>query len=405
MNPSRSTQYAYLATRVLDTPLWAIYNMLPFILLKDLGATPFQLALVIALKPIVSIFSTYWSVLINERPDRLRSNIIVARFLGCALFFLYPFFRTPWFFILSSAVYMTLAVGVVPAWMEVLKRNLSDSKRKETFAWGSAMGYLGGGLLPIIFGWSLDSSPHLWQWIFPLAGTISLLATFFQLQLPKGERGEVTEGVEKASAQLIRPWKSAWQLLRERSDFAKYQVAFMVIGGGLMLIQPALYLFFDQKLGLSYVEFAVALSLCKGVSYALASPMWARWMNEVDIFRFSSAVTSLACLFPLLLLLSPQHISWLYVAYIVYGVTQAGSELSWNMSGPFFAGDQDSSKFTSVNVVTVGIRGMIFPALGSILCGLVGPSFVMVVGSSALLLATWLLISYGSLFNVEEKLG
>ncbi|MEC7839097.1 MAG: MFS transporter [Chlamydiota bacterium] len=390
------TQQAYLSTRVLDIPLWAIYNMLPFILIKDLDATPFQIAVILALKPIVSVISMYWSSLVNDRPDRLRLNIVFARLIGCSSFFLFPFVSSPWFFIAASGIYMTLAVGAVPAWMEVLKLNLSDAKRKQTFAWGSAMGYLGGGILPILFGWFMDSSQQSWKWIFPVAALISLSAIILQMRIPTPNKSIKPQ--KQKSNQLLGPWISAYKLVKERSDFAKYQLGFMVIGGGLMLMQPALYVFFDEKLGLSYVEFAVALSLCKGVSYAIASPLWAKWMSGVDIFRFSSAVTSVACLFPILLMFSPQNIIWLYIAYIIYGITQSGNELSWNMSGPLFSGNADSSQFTSVNVVSVGLRGLIFPALGSILCSLTGSSVVLMMGCSCLLLATIIMVK----FSAEE---
>lgn len=38
----KRTRMAYVATRLLDTPFWAIYNMLPVILYKDLHATPYS---------------------------------------------------------------------------------------------------------------------------------------------------------------------------------------------------------------------------------------------------------------------------------------------------------------------------------------------------------------------------
>ncbi|MEM1283677.1 MAG: MFS transporter, partial [Chlamydiota bacterium] len=300
--------------------------------------------------------------------------------------------------IFSSAVYMTLAVGVVPAWMEVLKRNLSDDKRKQTFAWGSAIGYLGGGLLPLFFGWRLDINAQAWQWIFPIAGSVSLLATLFQLRIPvEPKQSEYTKSKKTSWKEGIwTPWKQSLQLLRNRADFARYQFAFMIIGGGLMVMQPALYIFFDETLGLTYVEYAVAISLCKGLSYATASPLWAKWMSRVDIFRFSSTVTTLACFFPLMVIAATFNLYWLFVAYVLYGVMQAGSEMSWNMSGPTFSKDQDSSIYTSVNIVTVGVRGMIFPALGSLLCSISTSILVMTFGCVSMLFATALLSSYSS---------
>lgn len=396
-NRSNSTRVAYLATRVLDTPLWAIYNMLPFILQKDLQATPFQIAVVIALKPIVAVLSMYWSSLVNERPDRLRSNIILARFLGCLPFFCFPFFHNPWFFIASSGIYMMLAVGVVPAWMEILKANLSDDGRKQTFAWGSAMGYLGGGLLPIVFGWILDDFSAAWQWIFPAAGVISMLAAFYQFKMPAPEPNVKTAVSESINLKkiIVDPWMRSYKLLKERRDFAHYQAAFMAMGTGLMLMQPALYGFFDEKLGLSFLEFAVALSFCKGISYAIASPLWGKLMNRVGIFKFSSIVTALAAFFPILLIAAMWHIGWLYIGYILYGIMQAGSEMSWNMSGPTFANHKDSSLFTGVNVVTVGLRGMFAPALGGLLYSMTGSStFVMGLSCLCFIYSTKLFLSY-----------
>lgn len=407
MQNSGATKRAYLATRILDVPLWAIFNMLPLILLKGLNATPFQLAVYIALKPIVSVFALYWSALVKDRADRLRSNIVFARVLGSFLFFFFPFVESPWFIILGAAVYMTLAIGVVPAWMEVLKQNLSDSGGKHTFAWGAALGYLGGGVLPLLFGWVMDSNLEIWRWIFPSAATISLLAIYFQLKIdPKEDfKKKIPSSQESKSIRLkniVYPWVSAWKLLREKDGFAKYQIAFMFVGGGLMLIQPALYLFFDEQLNLSYLELAVALSLCKGVSYALASPLWAKLMNKVDIFRFSSVISTVASFFPLIVLFSPWHFIWLYLAYIFYGFAQAGSELSWNMSGPIFARKQDSSPFTSVNVFLVGVRGLVFPVLGSLLCTFMGSTYVLILGWFALFFASRLFVHYSHEASFSE---
>lgn len=392
----QTTQQAYLATKLLDTPIWAIYNMLLFILYKDLGATPIQLAFVVALKPIVSFFSMYWSALVNGRPDRLVANIVFARLIGCSLFFAVPFVDSPWFFILASGVFMMMAVGAVPAWMEILRQNLDSTKRKETFAYGSAVGYLGGGLLPLVFSWFLDSQMQAWRWIFPLAALFSLLAILVQLRLKIPEHIS-TPDTNKLS--VHQPWINIWQLLKKRFDFLQYQMGFMVMGGALMLLQPALPVFFVDSLGLSYMELATALALCKGISFAIASPLWARWLNHVDIFRFTGWVTLCACLFPCLLFFAKWDLAWLYAAYLCYGAMQAGSELSWNMSGPIFARDEDSSLYTTANVASVGVRGCFAPALGSILCAMTGAPVVMAVGVALFALSAAMMFHYSKSYR------
>jgi hypothetical protein len=84
-NEARATQ-AFIWTNFLKAPFWAMYVLLVFILSKDLSATYLQITCLIALKPVVSLFSSYWSALIHKRPDRLRSNVILASLIGHAPF-------------------------------------------------------------------------------------------------------------------------------------------------------------------------------------------------------------------------------------------------------------------------------------------------------------------------------
>ncbi|HEV7737137.1 MAG TPA: hypothetical protein VGO47_07175, partial [Chlamydiales bacterium] len=82
-----------------------------------------------------------------------------------------------------------------------------------------------------------------------------------------------------------------------------------------------------------------------------------------------------------LLALSPWNLTWFYVAYFWYGVGQGGSHLVWNMSGPIFAEKEDSSRYTGVNVVMAGLRGMVGPGLGSLMATGWGPIQVLCIGS------------------------
>ncbi|CDR33636.1 MFS transporter [Criblamydia sequanensis] len=392
---------SYFWARVLDTPLWAIFNMLPFILLKDFKASVFQLAVFIAIKPIVSLFSSYWSSMVHGRPKLLKTNIILAKCLGSTLFFLVPFFQSSWLLVIASAIYMCLAVGALPAWMEILKRNLTDVDCKKTFAYGSSIGYLGGGILPLALGWILDGSPQAWKWIFPLSALISLSSLPLIIKIKVVSTGESRERTRKSFlSYLLGPWKKSFEILSKKRDFLLFQIGFMVMGTGLMLMQPALPIFFVDGLGMSYVELALALSVCKGISYALSSPLWAARMQKMDIFKFSASVTALACLFPVFLILAKWNFLFVFAAYVGYGAMQAGSELSWNLSGPIFSKKADSSPYTAVNVVTVGIRGLFAPALGSFFCQAFGSESVLCLGGGFFLAATALLLHFSK--NYEE---
>ncbi len=390
------TRFAFLWTHILRAPFWAIYNLLLFILYKDLEATPLQIALFIALKPIVSIFSIYWSSSVHKRPDRLLRNIVWAGVIGYLPFLLFPLLYSAWFVIFASALFMMMHRGVVPAWMEIFKLNVPDGSKQRIFSMGSITSYVIGAVLPLIIGPLLDRYYLSSRWIFFATAFLGIGAIWVQFTIPikLSPKRHIPEGDHP----LFAPWKSSWHLIKSRPDFRMYQIGFMLFGGcGLMILQPALPCFFIDKLHLSYTELSIALTLCKGVGFVLTSQLWAKAMGKTNIFRFSGLIALLGAFFPLILLASQWQLLFVYLAYIVYGVMQAGSELSWHLSGPLFSGEEESSAYSTVNVLAVGLRGSFIPHLGSYLCLLVSPAAILCLGASFLLAgAGYLTLSQGS---------
>jgi hypothetical protein len=285
---------------------------------------------------------------------------------------------------------MMLARGTVPAWMEVLKLNIPGVSREKVFAYGAALAYVGSAFIPFALGGVMDTYYESWRWIFPAAALISLGAIPFKnrILILSDRASEKNKEVSISwKQQLLKPWKSAWELIHRRPDFTRYQLGFMLGGSGLIIMQPALPVFFMDKLDLTYMQLAVALTLCKGAGFALTSSFWARMMSRIDIYRFNSWVTLLAFVFPFCLLAAQFNLLWLYGGYVLYGVMQAGSEMSWNLSGPLFAKDEDSSVYSSLNVMTVGLRGCFVPAIGSLLAYQFHATGVMLLGGMLCLLS------------------
>ncbi|MDP1879630.1 MAG: MFS transporter [Parachlamydiaceae bacterium] len=405
MNQSLESSYlqtkaAYVWTRVLDTPFWGLFNLLPIILYKDLQATPFQLALMITLKPLVSILSSYWSHHVQES-GKLMKSIILARWCAYLPFLLFPFIESSWYIIFCFGLFMFLQVGMMPTWMELLKKNIPSHHRDKIFSYTQAFGYLGGGLLPFAIGWLLDEWTQAWRWMFPIAALVALTATIWQ-RLMKAFILKSDSPESNSFHPLFQPWKNAWTLLKKRPDFAKFQIGFMFIGSGLMIIQPALPVFFVDKLHLSYTELGVAITLCKGIGFACSSPLWVRWIQKVDLFYLGSVIASLAAVFTIFLVSAQSEIIWLYFAYLIYGLMQAGNELSWNLSGPIFAKEENSSPFSGINVIAVGVRGMFVPILGGYLLAHFGSLSVICISGCLCILAAIRMALYRYKLNSND---
>lgn len=389
---SKKSLWSYALVRLLDVPFWALHALIPVILYKELGASPFQIACLVTLKPLLSLVSMYWGASVGGRPDRLVKNIRLARMLAYLPFFLFPFVTTPWFFIVAYGVYMMLQLGTVPAWMEILNRHVAKAKRERIFSFIQAFCYMGAGFLPFLIGGVMDNYNEAWRWLFPVAAVIGISSDWIFRSIPVPAAQNVS--AKGLAHSIKKPWKESFAILKDRSDFTKYQIGFMFVGAGLMVMQPALPIFFTDVLKLSYTELSVAITLSKGLGFALASPWFGARLNRSDIFLFSGVIAFFAGLFPLLLLSSEIHLVWLYIAYFFYGMAQAGQELTWNMSGPLFAGSEDSTPYTNINLMAIGLRGAIIPFLGSAVLAFTSPSIPLVFGASVCLMGAARLYTY-----------
>ena len=191
---------------------------------------------------------------------------------------------------------------------------------------------------------------------------------------------------------MIKPWQLAFQLMSNRHDFLRYQVGFFLCGSGLVMATAVLPLYFINVLNISFGEFVVARLICLSIGYVLSSKFWSGKLNSLPIFEFMVYVMICFILFAIFLILASFNVSFLYVAYLVYGVAQAGSQLSWNLSGPIFAKNESSTAFTSINVLMVGVRGCIAPAVGMLIYVYLSSSMVFISFIILSFIAIWVMI-------------
>jgi len=380
--------------------------LLSVILYKDMHISPLQITFIITLKPMSALFAPYWSQIIYQRPDRIISNLVWANILRYLPFLFFPWIDSSWIIIAAFGLYMMFYRGVMPAWMETIKNNLPALSRERLIAFGSAIDYCGTALLPLILGLVLDKYEHSWRWLFLGTGLLGLISTVFLYRIPISTTTNQLASTPSSilsffKVSVLKPWKESWRLVKSDVNFLNFQIGFMLGGAGLMIIQPVLPMFYVDILKLSYTKMLIALTVCKGLGFAIATPLCVKLFRKLNIFHFSGVVTVLAALFPFLMLGAQFHISLLYIAYGLYGIMQAGSDLSWHMSGPVFAQEKESTLFSGTNVLTVGIRGCLVPLIGTLLYALTNSSVVMLLGSLLCFFATIHFMKYRLVVKAE----
>jgi hypothetical protein len=373
------TKKALLYMHLFNEPLVVIYALLPFILRKDLGASLFQISILAALKPTIPIFSFYWSA--NRRLP-LKINLMGAWMIGRLPFLFIPFIDSIWYLILACAIYELFSKSGIPSVIEILKKNISKGEREYILTLCMMLTFLESILIGLLFAGFLDQSPHAWRWICGITVILSLSSLFAQWQIPSPDAASDSIPPKKPIFEKITsPWKETFSLLKEKPDFARFQIGFMMGGFGLMLIAPSLAIFYANTLDLSHANVVTGRSILMGFGILLSSYFWKEAIKNHSIFKMTLWILLGFGLYPILLLLAKVHLAWFYFSLLLYGIAQAGSHLLWNLSGTIFSQDTDSSPYSRVNIFMLGLRGAIAPTIGGYLCYLYGPSLNLMIGS------------------------
>jgi MFS family permease len=376
---SRNTRFALLWMNLAAEPLISLYSLLPFILRKDLGATMFQISLFITLRPALSVFSFYWSAYLKDGKSRLISNLISALFLAYLPFLFFPWVENFWFLLFASGMYQLFSKAAIPSLIEILKRNIPKKPREHAFSLYFILSFVESGILGLLFGGLLDSHLLDWKMLFFYATLIGMssLLLFSRLKVPKLQS---QENRLSSSPSLALPWRESFRLMRERADFAHFQGAFMIGGSALMLMAPALSTYYVDFLKLSHTNITTARFVFMAIGVAGSSLLWKRGFSIFPLLKLTQWVLFGFGLFPIALLLATVDLWFLYLAFFIYGIAQAGSHLIWNLSGTFFAAEQDSSPYTRANILMLGLRGIVMPLIGGLLCEWIGPVPILVFG-------------------------
>jgi MFS family permease len=392
---SSATRRAFFISHMVQEPFIALYSMLAILLTKQLNATPFQIAVLTMLKPMVSVLSFYWGSFLLKKRFYLKENLLVATSFSVIPFIFAPMIDHAWFFVIAGASYAFFSKAAIPARMELLKINTSEGEKEHLFSKASCIAYAIGVVASLCFGIVLDAHPEWWRQLVCVAGAISLLSVIALSLLPDDEAVKSTSiplSESNVKDTLLHPWQETFRLLKSRPDFLHFQVGFFLAGLGLMIAMPAIPSFLSD-LDISYIELFLSIGVIKGLGFILTSTLWASAIRRFPLPLVSAAVFCGFGLFLASLLLAIFDPRFVLAAYGIYGIAQAGSHLIWHLSGPIFSGKETSFQYSSVNILAIGLRGMIGPLLGGLITQFLSPEIAIATGAGIGSFAVWYMIS------------
>ncbi len=386
------TRLALVWMHLANEPFIALYTLLLFILRKDLNATIFQISVFATLRPVISVFSFYWSSNLLRQRNKLLSNLMGAWVLARIPFLCLPFISNVWYLIFAAGIYQLFSRASIPSMMEILKLNLEKKPREKLFSRLYVISFIESIVLGLFVGKLLDMHEGAWMVLFFVAAILSLTSIIIQMRIPLPPLKADENALPVTTNRLLQPLKDCIHLMRSRPDFARFQWGFMVGGFGLMFITPAVNIYYADILNLTHDDLAIARYIWMGIGVVLSSFLWRRGLDKIPLNRMTAFIILGFSLFPFALLFAGISLFWVNVAFLFYGIAQAGSHLVWNLSGTLFAKNEDSSKFSGVNILMVGLRGIVAPVLGAFFCDLFNPFPTLVTGMLICLLGAFLML-------------
>lgn len=377
MTARSTTKHALLVTHLFAEPFVALFALISILLTKELGATQLQIAVLTMLRPTVALLAFYWSA-VSHRTGDLKKSVMWATALSVLPFVFTPFAKSVWYFIFAAGCYSLFSRASVPAMMEILKQNIGEERQK-IYSQVSVLAYFVGIICALSFGALLDATPSLWVWLFSIAALLHLLPLRAQREMIVAPQPVKRIRHTSFLPHILHPWKESYQLMQDNREFKIFQIGFFVAGFGLMLATPSIP-FYLNSLNISFTELFVAFTILKGLGFITTTHLWSKRLKAENINQISILVFGGFALYLSVLLCYPFAPINVLLAYLLYGIAQAGSHLVWNLSGTLFSQHHSSAPYTAVNVLLVGVRGIIAPPLGGLIANSFGPTAAIMLG-------------------------
>jgi len=218
----------------------------------------------------------------------------------------------------------------------------------------------------------LDAHPESFRTVYGVGAVLAALGvlSFSRVriideaaQLARERMGPRQPGI------VVAPLLSAWSVLREDLDYARYQACQFLIGVSNMMIEAPLIYLISHQLQASYtISIALILAIPLGFSL-LTLPLWAAYLDRVHISEFrafhswvwvvAQAVTWLGAI--------RGSVVWIGVGRLLLGMGRGGGALAWQLGHNDFARPENVGLYMGVHVTLTGVRGAFAPFLGMLL--------------------------------------
>lgn len=347
---------------------------------------------------------------------RWRTSIAAARLMwfGSGWLVLMTLWPVLPVFVVGAIIAMTTASAAIPLMTQIYQENYPERERGKLFSRAFMIRIAASIVFSALAGFVLSEQSAELRWILTHVFGLpeSLVAEwrgdmkYFPYLLLTFALAFVFAGicVSRIPSQPLtasggtHPFR-ALRFVREDALFRRTLVMWMIMGFANLMIGPLRVDYLaNTRHGLTWngqplstVQIALLVGVIPNLARLVMSPLWGWLFDRMNFFVLRILLNTGFAL-GMLSFFGGDHLAWLIVGAIIYGISNAGGDVAWSLWVTKFAPPERVADYMSVHTCFTGLRGVLAPLVAFQLAQHFSVAAISWLGAIMIFIATMILI-------------
>ena len=351
-----------------------VLSLTPFLAKRSMGASPLEVAALIAIWQAPWILSPSLGLLL-ARANPQRVWVITGILAFTPLFFIALLQVQPagegrgaaalWPLLLAMSLHYSVSIAHIPHRGAMIRTNYAPQVRGRMYGRLQVVSLLGVVIAGKTAGYLLDDDARWLRLLYPAAATFGIAGFALQARIRwRGQRRPRPPVARVSLLEALRAtWREVFRILVEDRRFRLYEIGFMVYGIGFLLGWAQLALYAEGPLGLSYSQMTDGQSIAFPLALIGGAALWSRVTDRLGVVRVTVIAFCGLALFYVFMSAVEGHRTFV-AAMAVFGFAMAAVDVGWSLGPLHFAPDGKAHMYAAVHFSLVGVRSLFAPFLG-----------------------------------------
>lgn len=292
-------------------------------------------------------------------------------------------------FVLGAVVAMASSAAAVPLMTQIYHENYPERERGKLFSRAFMIRIATAAVFSELAGRLLTENLDFFRWLLVGFAAAFALAAVCLRRIPSRPL---------AASGGTHPFR-ALRFVRDDALFRRTLIMWMLMGfANLMILPLRVEYLANPKYGVTWsgatlttAQIALLVGVIPNCARLGMSPVWGRLFDRMNFFVLR-ILLNLGFALGMLSFFGGDHLGWLVLGAVIYGVSNAGGDVAWGLWVTKFAPPERVADYMSVHTFFTGLRGVLAPATAFWLAGHLPLAVISWLGAGLIVGASLLLV-------------